>query len=247
MAKSVELSNGRVWKTKLAAKDHFKAMLARYNDGDVITDHDDHSDLSALLERFDALVSDGAPKIGSGIQSFERRLNRGDGWSSPGFWVVRTDATATDFSYIKAVDGAPKSQSQEFYDACHNSVSRDLIRMKQRQFDHFANADGEIECDISGQLLVYAEANLNHANPPFGAIVDGFRRLKGWESGFPPNTITPSKDAQLSTHFSDEVLSREFREYHHSVAILRIVAKSRPSGSTQTSQGVKRPLRFERA
>lgn len=244
MGKPVELSNGRIWKTKLAAKQHFKAMLARYADGDVITDYNDHSDLSALLERFDVLVAEGASKIGLGIERFERRLNKSDGWSSPGFWVVRTDTTATDFSYVKAVDGSPKSQSQEFYDACHNAVSRDLVHMKQRQFDHFANADGEIECDITGQLVVYADANLNHANPPFGAIVNGFRKLKGWELAFPPGTLTVSKDAQLSTHFSDGALAREFQDYHHNVAVLRIVAKSRPSGSTMTSLTVKRPLRF---
>ncbi|NSY99585.1 DCL family protein [Agrobacterium tumefaciens] len=245
MAKPVELSNGRIWKTKAAAKQHFRDMLARYEDGDVITDYDDHSDLSALLERFDVLVAEGAPKIGPGIDRFERRLNKGDGWSSPGFWIVRTDKTATDFSFPKAVDGNPKSSSQEFYDACHNAVSLDLLHMKQKQFDHFANAEGEIECDVTGKLVVYADANLNHANPPFAAIVNDFRKLKGWELAFPPGTLTVSKDAQLSTHFADDALAREFRDHHHNVAVLRIVAKSRPPGSTTMSLTVKRPLRFK--
>lgn len=245
MPKPVELSNGRIWKTKTAAKQHFKAMLARYKDGTVITDYDDHSDLSALLERFDVLVADVAPKIGAGIERFERRLNKGDGWSSPGFWVVRTDRTSTDFSYVKAVDGNPKSQSQEFYDACHNAVSRDLLHMKQRQFDHFANAEGEIECDITGKLVAYPDATLSHANPPFGAIVNDYRRSKGWEFEFPPGTLTFSQDAQISTHFTDDALAREFRNYHHGSAVLRIVAKSRPPGSTTMSLSVKRPLRFK--
>jgi len=245
MAKPVELSNGRSWKTKSAAKQHFKEILARYNDNNVITDYDDHSDLSALLERFDVLVAEGAPKIGPGIERFERRLNKGDGWSSPGFWVVRTDKTATDFSYLKAVDGNPQSQSQEFYNACHNAVSRDLLHMKQHQFDHFTNVDGEIECDITGKLVVYADANLNHANPPFGAIVNGFRDLKGWELAFPSGILTISKDAQLSTHFADNAIAREFKDFHHNVAEMRIVAKSRPPASTTSALTVKRPLRFK--
>ena len=244
MAKSVELSNGRIWKTKSSAKQHFKEMLARYHDGDVVTDYDDHSDLSALLERFDVLVADGAPKIGVGIERFERRLNKGDGWSSPGFWVVRPDRTSTDFSYVKAVDGNPKSQSQEFYDACHNAVSRDLLHLKQRQFDHFSNADGEIECDITGQLVVYADANLSHADPSFGTIVNDYRKSKGWELSVPTGTLTYSKDAQLSTHFADDALAREFKSFHHNVAVLRIVAKAKPSGSTAMSLSVKRPLRL---
>lgn len=244
MAKAVELSNGRIWKTKSAAKEHFKAMLARYEDGDVVADYDDHSDLSALLERFDVLLVDSAPKIGVGIERFERRLNKGDGWSSPGFWVVRTDKTSTDFSYVKAVDGNPKSQSQEFHDACHNAVARDLLQMKQRQFDHFANAEGEIECDITGKLVVYADANLSHANPSFGTIVNDYRKSKGWELEFPAGTLTYSKDAQLSTHFANEALAGEFKNYHHRVAVLRIVAKAKPPGSTAMSLSVKRPLRF---
>ncbi|MGX5839929.1 DCL family protein [Mesorhizobium sp. ArgA1] len=245
MPKSVELTNGRVWKAKTTAKQHFKEMLGRYNDGDVITDYNDHSDLSALLERFDVLVAEGAPKIGAGIERFERRLNKGDGWSSPGFWVVRIDKTSTDFSYVKAVDGSPRPQSQEFYDACHNAVSLDLLHLKQRQFDHFANADGEIECDITGKFVVYADANLSHANPTFGTIVNDFRKFKGWEHEFPTGTLTFSQDAQLSTHFADDGLAREFKNYHQKVAVLRIVAKSRPAGSTTMSLVVKRPLHLK--
>lgn len=244
MAKPVELSNGRIWKTKSAAKQHFKEMLARYEDGDMVTDHDDHSDLSALLERFDVLVADSAPKIGAGIERFERRLNKGDGWSSPGFWVVRIDKTFTDFSYVKAVDGNPKSQSQEFYDACHNAVSRDLLHLKQRQFDHFSNADGEIECDVTGKLVVYADANLAHATPSFGTIVNNFRQINGWDTNIPPGTLTHSKDAQISTHFAGDAVAQAFKEYHHSVAVLRIVSKSKPPG-TSISLKVTNPLHLK--
>lgn len=246
MAKQVELSNGRAWPTKAAAKAHFKDMLGRYKDGCVVSDLDDHIDLCALLERFDVLVAEGATKIGPGIDRFERRLNKGDGWSSPGFWVIRIDATETDFSYIKAVDGKPMPQSQEFYNACHNSVSRELLQLKQRQFDHFANAEGEIECDITGKHVVFADAQLSHFTP-FGAIVAGFRQLKGWSEEVPPGTLTVQGDAQLSTHFSDEAVESEFRAYHHEHAILRIVAKSRPPGSAAMAATVRRPLRFAAA
>lgn len=155
MAKPVELSNGQVFKTKKAAEQHFRDILARYRDGEHISDYQDHSDLSALLERFDLLVSDGPSKIGAGIKRFERRLNKGDGWSSPGFWVVRVDNTPTDFSYVQAVAGRPKSDAEEFSVACHNAVSRDLLGMKQRQFDHFAGPDGLIACDITGNFVAY--------------------------------------------------------------------------------------------
>jgi hypothetical protein len=244
MAKPVELTNGQVFKSKKAAEQHFREMLARYNDGDHISDYQDHSDLSALLERFDLLVFDGPSKIGAGIKRFERRLNKGDGWSSPGFWVIRVDDTPTDFSYVQAVAGRPKSDAEEFSVACHNAVSRDLLAMKQRQFDHFAGPDGLIPCDITGNLVGYPEAQLSHAYPPFGMIVKEFRKLKGWVEVLPPETLTASADAQISTHFADKAIAQEFLDFHHDRAVLRIVGKDRPPISLASLPIVKRPLRF---
>ncbi|WP_429925609.1 DCL family protein (plasmid) [Agrobacterium vitis] len=244
MAKSVELTNGQVFKSKKAAEQHFREMLTRYNDGDQISGYQDHSDLSALLERFDLLVSDGPSKIGAGIKRFERRLNKGDGWSSPGFWVIRVDDTPTDFSYVQAVAGRPKSDAEEFSVACHNAVSRDLLAMKQRQFDHFAGPDGLIACDITGNLVGYPEAQLNHAYPPFGMIVKEFRNLKGWVEVLPPGTLTASADAQISTHFADKAIAQEFLDFHHDRAVLRIIGKDRPPISLSSLPILKRPLSF---
>ena len=244
MAKPVEQKNGQSFKTKKAAEQHFRNMLARYRDGEHISDYQDHSDLSALLERFDSFVSDGPSKIGAGIKRFERRLNKGDGWSSPGFWVIRVDNSPTDFSYVKAVAGRPTRDAEEFSVACHNAVSRDLLGMKQRQFDHFADPDGLIACDITGKLVAYSEAQLSHAHPPFGLIVKEFRKSKGWEGSIPPGTLTVSADAQISTHFVDDALAHEFLNFHHNRAVLRIIAKDRPSNSLSVTNSVNRPLRF---
>jgi hypothetical protein len=244
MAKSVELANGRSWPSKKAAKQHFKDMLARYMDGDIISDFNDHSDLAALLERFDVLVAEGPPKIGAGIERFERRLNRGDGWSSSGFWVVRSDGTSTDFSYPNAIDGAPKSTAQEFYDACHNAVSKDLLSMKQNQFDRFGDADGKLECDVTGDLISYSEAHLAHADPTFGTIVNAFRERMGWDKNLPVGLLTVAGDAQLSTTFAEDKNSAAFKAFHHGIAIMRIVSKTRPAGSATMATSIRRPLRF---
>ena len=64
MAIAIALSNGRTWKTKAAALNHFKAMLARHADGAVIEDRSDHDDLVALLERYDEAITDGSSKTG---------------------------------------------------------------------------------------------------------------------------------------------------------------------------------------
>lgn len=67
MAKAINLSNGRAWNTQSAALAHFKDMLARYADEEVVEDRVDHDDLIALLERYDAVIVDGPSKIGNGV------------------------------------------------------------------------------------------------------------------------------------------------------------------------------------
>ena len=108
MAKTVTLSNGRSWRTQKLALEQFKSMLARYEDGDVVDDFEDHDDLLAILVRYDMFALNDIVKVRSGIERFERRLNRGEGFSSSGFGAVRSDG----FSYISAVKGESKSVAQ---------------------------------------------------------------------------------------------------------------------------------------
>ncbi|WP_281664985.1 DCL family protein [Paraburkholderia fungorum] len=107
MAKKVSLPNGRTWSKQGDAMQHFKAMLARYNNGDRVADPQDHDDLSALLIPYDGRLPPGAnTKIGAGISHFTRQVNTGDRWRSAGFHVHRIDGSSIDFSYIEAVKAA---------------------------------------------------------------------------------------------------------------------------------------------
>ena len=104
MAKPVTLSNGRKWKTRTAALDHFRKMLGRYGDGDRVSSPADDSDLRALVALYDSVLPAGAPtKGGAGISHFTRELNTGDGWATSGFHVHRTDGSSIDFSFVHAV------------------------------------------------------------------------------------------------------------------------------------------------
>ncbi len=106
MVKPVQLSNGRAWRAQTDALQHFKDMLGRYSTGDRVSAGDDHADLQALIERYDALLSrDAETKAGTGIEYFSKQRNVGDGWTTEGFHVHRIDRTSIDFSYISAVKG----------------------------------------------------------------------------------------------------------------------------------------------
>ena len=226
MAKSIELPNGRSWKTQTAALAHFKEMLHRYVDNETIEDRSDHDDLIALLERYDAVETDSPSKIGVGVDLFLRKRNGFDGFSTPGFWVRRTDGTETDFSYIWAVKGEPKSNAQEFYDACRAAVAADLTATKKRHFKEHGDAHGRVPCEISGKLITIDEAHLDHAYPAFGHLVVTFRAARGWQHGVPEGVLTKPADGQTTTTFIDAVIGQAFRDFHHQAAMMRIIEKS---------------------
>jgi hypothetical protein len=107
MAKAVTLKNGRKWPTQKSALAHFKDMLHRYKNGDVVNHPNDIDDLAALLTIYDETrASDEPAKIGKGIHHFKRLSNSVLGWPTDGFWIFRIDETAVDFSYIAAVKSA---------------------------------------------------------------------------------------------------------------------------------------------
>ena len=108
MAKPVQLSNGKKWRSRKDSIDHFRKMLARYADGDRISDPADEDDLRALLSLYDSVVPPGTPtKGGCGVKFFSRERNSGDGWASSGFHVHRTDGSSIDFSFHSAVETDP--------------------------------------------------------------------------------------------------------------------------------------------
>lgn len=107
MTKPVRLSNGRQWATQTLAKQHFKTMLHRYSTGAEVSDPQDQSDLTSLLEAYDSVVAPGdATKAGVGIAGFSKQRNTGERFATDGFHVHRTDGSSIDFSYQRAVETA---------------------------------------------------------------------------------------------------------------------------------------------
>ena len=239
MAKPVEIGQ-RNFPTQKAALDHFKELLHRYVDGQLITDSTDHSDLVALIERYDRILEDvGEPMKGCGqIKHFERRLNTGTGWSSSGFWLVREDGSETDFSYITAVKGQPGDRSKDFYGACREAVALDNLHAKRRAFDEYGDSQGKVECELTGVMVSIDESHLDHAWPHFSCLVLGFRTARGWSKGIPDGIISPPTDGQTTPTFVDDAVSDAFRNYHHNQAKLRILSKS---ANLETASQARRP------
>jgi Protein of unknown function (DUF3223) len=170
--------NGHCWPSQNAAIEHFRKMLGRYVNDEMITAFNDHADLLALVRHYDETA--GHNKIGVGVEKFYRRHNTCSGFSSSGFWLRRVDGTETDFSFVQAVRGRARSQEQEFYEACRIVVAEDIGAAKAQVFAEHADATGCIPCELTGQPLSFDRAQVDHADPTFRQLVSIFRALQGW-------------------------------------------------------------------
>jgi hypothetical protein len=223
---SVELSNGRRFPTKSAAEGHFRALRDRYPPNTPITDPTDHDDLLALLERYDASIGDEPSKVGEGVRHFETRVNRTHGKQTIGFWVVRTDWSETDFSFIRAVAARSVPEMQRIFDACRTAIDDDMVEAKARFFSENFKESKTIFCPITDTALNRSNARADYSLTPFNHIVETFLKSRGWSPAEAFKLVSPSADAQVSASFIDPAIAADFRRFHHSIAKIRIVLKT---------------------
>jgi hypothetical protein len=213
---AVELG-GLLFPSKSAAMAHFRNMLHRNPVNGIIPDPD-ASELASLLERHPEV----ADKIGSGISHFSVRNAL---YGTRCFEVVRTNGTSTDFSFKTCVDGTRPSDLSEAVRALRAEVTEDILEKKREWFRANADADGKVQCAISGRLISPEEAHADHAPPrTFGTLAVTFlaaRRIIA-DASF----VIPPADNQYQPTLSDRALANEWRSYHHDLAVIRIVART---------------------
>ena len=87
------------------ATEFFRGMLDRYDIGEQVSD-EDAAHLSALLERHDERDE----KVGAGVAGFEVAdppTSDTPQFSQKCFWVIRTDGTKIDFSFVHSLSPKP--------------------------------------------------------------------------------------------------------------------------------------------
>ncbi len=244
--KPVLLSNGREWSTRQKAEDYFRELRDRYPLDTRIDDPQDHDDLCSLLERYDAAISGGPSKIGCGIKYFVSRENQTNGGKTIGFWVIRTDDTETDFSFITAVSGRPKKSDAEFLDACRESVYEAVKAATKAHFAAHADGAGRVVCEVTNEPVSSFGARIDYAPADFRDIVWAFRAAEGWGFEIPPGIISRAADGQLSTNFVDIDAMARFRMFHAANSQMRIVSKAakRSDVLATRSQPIRNPVRL---
>lgn len=197
---------------------YFSLMLAKYALGQTV-DELDSIDLTALI----LLYPRAAEKIGCGIRRFFVGQDDHGGYC---FWIERIDGTKTDFSLERCITRKDPSLYQQFSEAFHEAVRRDLYDTKQDLLKQQADGQGRIRCRITGELAARDEVYLAHLPPmTFANLVEKFII----DHGIVPDQsmLSVHKDGQTGPRLKDPALAELFRAFHREHSNLGIVKRRR--------------------
>jgi hypothetical protein len=218
--------------TKTAAREHFQAMLYRYDFGVPIPEPD-ATELAWLLERHPEY----SQKLGSGIDYFitEKTI-----YGARGFSIVRTDKTVIGFSYLTCIDGKAATPLSEALQAMRAEVTDDILQKKRDWFRDHAEPDGTVPCAITGVPIKIEDADADHAPPrTFNTLALAFLEARGIDpadfvapsTNKPPNVwcqfgaSARARRRRYMPFIKDPELAKAWRDYHHKLAVIRVVAR----------------------
>jgi hypothetical protein len=216
--------------TKAAAEAHFQEILYRYDlsdsfnlaNGNTIINEGDTRELYWLLERH----PDYEQKRGVGIVRFS--VGRAS-FNNRHFLVHRSDGTWTDLSYKKCLNGAPSNKTR-VEQALRKEVEADILRAKLKYFVEHGDALGRVPCAKTNELVTVNEAHADHAPPyTFKVLTETFLTALRVILNIDPNEamVTGPADNQHGRTLADRKLADAWRAFHHALAHVRIIAKTK--------------------
>lgn len=163
-----------------------------------------------------------AQKIGAGVRAMRVDLNTH--WKPyKMFTLIRTDSSETDFSYRACI--FPTSAEADFLRACRHAIVEDVLAFKRKAFETHANEFNEVCCAISGELVAWEEAHVDHAPPwTFRAVVEAFIQDQGIDVYAVP--LAGGEDNECQHRFAETDIVERFRRFHNGRACLRVVTKA---------------------
>ena len=203
---------GEQFATKAKLLDRIRAILYAYPIGGRLS----VGDRNFLYALVDAHHPDGGLKIGAGVARIEVRQNQ-TYRNNREFWIVRTDGTETDFSFMECL--RPSTPLSKFKNACRAAVAFDVARVKA----DFWRGKEVATCPLTGDKMTFADSHVHHAGPSdFAAIVQSFIDRNGIDVS--AVSLTGTTDGTIGDRFSDPELERRFVEHHRRLAELQVVS-----------------------
>src|SRR5438552_722209 len=140
---------GETFKTKKDLLERIRRVLYDYEEGQTLNTPDFTFMLDVLR-----LHPNVAQKIGCGAASMHVKENPVYP-SKHGFWLVRTDGTGTDFSFMECL--SPSSNKKKTLSAFRSAIEPYTFQFKQKFFDNAS--DGTAVCEYTDELITFLNAH----------------------------------------------------------------------------------------
>lgn len=204
--------NGEFFKTKAAIRERVRSILYAYPLGTRVAAQD-----SAFLLELLQNHPNAEQKIGCGVEAFEVRQESS---ISRGFYAIRLDGSAENFSYKKLL--SPPTKLAVFKTVCRDLVHRQIFRFKFNHFRGYAREDGRVQCPITEKWIMQEESDVDHTPPnTFAKIVTDF--IGQHKIDVNEVEVQESKTEKGKT-FTDNTLVEAWVNYHDANANLRVVS-----------------------
>ena len=197
--------------TKASAKEHFRAIRDRYQDGERLNAEDE-----GVLFDLLALHPESSSKIGCGLAFFTVETEREFGRTRH-FVIHRRDGSNTDFSFHACIDG--RSLRRDVLESLRRAVATQIVEFRER---FFAEMPAGI-CPLSGAAITRESYHVDHSPPgKFMALVE--RWLLQESLTLEKIEITPPGDAQIVTEMTSPKQRNSWTSFHFSEAKLRMLS-----------------------
>lgn len=210
MARQSFLIAGETFASKKALIERTRHILHGYPEN-VALHAGDQAFLLDLLQHH----PDAEQKIGAGVVRFWVQVNPVYS-NTRNFWLLRTDGTSTDFSFLECL--SPSTPMQRFHRACRAAIAPDIMAFKARFFEQHP----QYVCPYTGEPLSLRHSHLDHAIS-FASLVAQFIAVRQIEVA----TVTIAgrvEDGTCLDRFVDHDLEQTWRAFHQSEARYLVVS-----------------------
>ncbi|MBK7537703.1 MAG: DCL family protein [Myxococcales bacterium] len=111
-----------------------------------------------------------ARKIGPGVKDIVVRLNE---FGKRGFYILRVDATETDFSWKNCMT-RPRA-----IDRIRSALRTVVLPQKHERLDAYFRGQDTAPCELTGRSITPHNCHVHHEDPTFASLVGSFLEGRG--------------------------------------------------------------------
>lgn len=196
--------------TKKSIAERCKAILHKYPINSSVTLSDDYEFIIELFKQHPHY----AIKAGPGIKDIIVKLTE---FKNRCFYIVRSDNSMTDISYLVCINGAGTKKS-DIALACRSAIRDIIVKFKNDNV-----VFGITTCPVTGEILTKDNIHIDHYNLTFNELFNIW--IKGADIDKLHSELNiGTTDCEHQIYFVKQDIIDHFRAFHNANTHLRAVS-----------------------